>query len=451
MRKNKLSLLAITAIVCLLASQAYSQWTFRGFVVGAGTFPSISVYDSNKAIIAGGPNGSAFVSRTTNGGTTWTSTGTSGITLEVYCVWAVDDNTIYVGDGGASGGTGGNAKVYKTTNGGTLWSVILSTGGTLGFINGIVFSKTNPQVGVCQSDPPAGSGVYWIAKTTNNGTSWTPEAPTGSGSASSQNSIVCIDAQFYGFGLNSAPARVGVTSNGGTSWTYSTLVGAGGTFISGFAMKDDKLNGFASGNTLASTLARTTNGGTSWFSQSVGTGMTGYCNIKWVHGSNLVYITGAVGAGGCVKRSTDGGVTWAQMTTGGITGITHMEYWKAPSGVVYLYAVAADGSVIRYVDNSLVGIDPNNQTVPNSFALEQNYPNPFNPSTTIKYSVPQSGNVTIKVYNSLGEVVRTVVDNYHTTGNYIESVDMDGMSSGIYYYTMLAGDFKDTKRMVLVK
>ncbi|HEY3251449.1 MAG TPA: hypothetical protein VGK25_10065, partial [Ignavibacteria bacterium] len=225
MKKIKLFLLAIVVGISLLASQVYSQWSFVGFVTGAGQFPSISVYGPNSLVIAGGPAaGTPAVFKSTNGGTSFTAITGTGITLDVFCVWAVDDNTVYVGDGGNPGGTtGGNAKVYKTTNGGTLWTIILSTGGTAGFINGIVFSKVNSQIGIAQSDPPAGSGVYWIAKTTNNGTTWVTEAPTGSGSASAQNSVFCIDAQFYGFGLNSAPARVGVTANGGTSWTYATV------------------------------------------------------------------------------------------------------------------------------------------------------------------------------------------------------------------------------------
>jgi len=318
-----------------------------------------------------------------------------------------------------------------------------------------VFSKINPQVGICQSDPPAGgNSVYWIAKTTNNGTSWVVENPTASGSASAQNSVFCIDAVFYGFGLNSAPARVGVTSNG-TSWTYATATGSQGTFMSGVTFKEDKLNGFASGNTLSATsgtLGQTVNGGTSWSSQPVGAGVGGYCNLKWVHGTNIVYLAGATGASGVVKRSTDGGSTWTQMTTGGITGITHMEYFKEANNVIHLYCVAGDGSVIRYRDSSLVtGIDPNNTNVPSSFVLQQNYPNPFNPSTLIKYSVPKASNVSVKIYNSLGMEVKTVIDNFHTIGNYSEIVDMDGFASGVYFYTMQSDNFKETKRMILVK
>jgi hypothetical protein len=222
--------------------------------------------------------------------------------------------------------------------------------------------------------------------------------------------------------------------------------------MSGVTFKEDKLNGFAAGNTLSSTIGKTVNGGTSWASQPVGSGVGGYCNLKWVHGTNIVYLAGATGASGVVKRSTDGGATWTQMTTNGITGITHMEYFKEANNVIHIYAVAGDGSIIRYRDSSLVtGIDPNNSNVPTSFVLQQNYPNPFNPSTTIKYSVPTAGNVLVKIYNTLGIEVKTVINKFHTTGNYVEIVDMDGFASGVYFYTMQAGDFKDTKRMILVK
>jgi photosystem II stability/assembly factor-like uncharacterized protein len=359
---------------------------------------------------------------------------------------------MYVGDGGVGGGAGGNAKVYKTTNGGTTWATILSTGGNAGFINGIVFSKLNPQVGICQSDPPNGAGQpYWIAKTTNNGGSWVVENPTSSGSASSQNSVVCIDANFYGFGLNTV-AKVGITTNAGGTWSYPTLVGAGGTFISGFTFKDDKTNGFACGNAITTTVSRTINGGTTWTSQAYGSpALGGYGNLKWVHGTNTVYLMGGTGPSGVCKRSMDGGNTWTTLTTSGLTGVTHFEYFKAAWNAIYLYAVCGDGSVLRYVDSTMVAIDPNNNTVPTSYSLEQNYPNPFNPSTTIKYSVPTAGNVSVKIYNSIGSEIMTVVNKNHTPGNYVETVDMGGLSSGIYFYILKSGDFSETKKMMLIK
>jgi hypothetical protein len=120
-------------------------------------------------------------------------------------------------------------------------------------------------------------------------------------------------------------------------------------------------------------------------------------------------------------------------------------------GVVYGYAIAADGSVIKVADNTLTGVDPTNTGIPTSFALQQNYPNPFNPATVIKFSVPEASKVTLKIYNSVGAEVMTVTDKEYAAGNYIENVNMEGFSTGVYFYTLSAGNFKETKKMMLVK
>jgi hypothetical protein len=93
---------------------------------------------------------------------------------------------------------------------------------------------------------------------------------------------------------------------------------------------------------------------------------------------------------------------------------------------------------------------------PSEYALSQNYPNPFNPSTTIMYQVPKAGNVSMIVYDMLGQEVKTLVNNEVAPGAY--QVHWDGlnnsgvsMSSGTYIYRMTAGDFVESKEMILVK
>ena len=89
------------------------------------------------------PANSPKVYLTTNGGNNFINvTGNLSSTPELWCIWAVDVNIAFVGDGGSAGGAGGNAKVWKTTNGGVNWNVILTTGGSAGFINSIVFSRS---------------------------------------------------------------------------------------------------------------------------------------------------------------------------------------------------------------------------------------------------------------------------------------------------------------------
>ena len=98
----------------------------------------------------------------------------------------------------------------------------------------------------------------------------------------------------------------------------------------------------------------------------------------------------------------------------------------------------------------------NKEAVPDSYALLQNYPNPFNPSTTIKYSIPDGETTrrvvsTLKVYDILGREVATLVNEEKSSGNYEVKFDGSRLGSGVYFYTLRAGDFVQTKKMMLIK
>ena len=90
---------------------------------------------------------------------------------------------------------------------------------------------------------------------------------------------------------------------------------------------------------------------------------------------------------------------------------------------------------------------------PVDYALGQNYPNPFNPTTTIEYQVGKAGVVTIEMFNTLGQKVKTLVNGHKLSGTYSLNVDGSDLSSGVYFYTIQiqAGDFTQTKKMVLMK
>ncbi|HEY3251576.1 MAG TPA: T9SS type A sorting domain-containing protein [Ignavibacteria bacterium] len=108
-----------------------------------------------------------------------------------------------------------------------------------------------------------------------------------------------------------------------------------------------------------------------------------------------------------------------------------------------------NGLNVNFVMNKL---NPGNAvTIPAKFSLTQNYPNPFNPSTTINYSIAENSLVSLKVYNSVGQLVSTLVEGTQEAGSYRMSFDASNLSSGVYYYRLDAGSFSDTKKMTLIK
>lgn len=93
----------------------------------------------------------------------------------------------------------------------------------------------------------------------------------------------------------------------------------------------------------------------------------------------------------------------------------------------------------------------NEGNLPDAFSLEQNYPNPFNPSTIIKFTLLHSTNVSITVFNSLGEEVSLLVNIFKEKGTYSIKFNAAGLPSGIYYYKLIAGSFSEVKKMILKK
>jgi hypothetical protein len=113
---------------------------------------------------------------------------------------------------------------------------------------------------------------------------------------------------------------------------------------------------------------------------------------------------------------------------------------------IYAQRVNGDGTLGGVTD-----VNESENLQPSKFSLEQNFPNPFNPSTTISFAVPNEELVTLKVYNSLGEEVKELINETKPVGNYSVSFDASELTSGIYFYKISAGSFSNSKKMVLLK
>jgi len=147
-----------------------------------------------------------------------------------------------------------------------------------------------------------------------------------------------------------------------------------------------------------------------------------------------------------VYRLSSTGVTWLAENSG-LTNYNVRCLGSDPQG--YFYVGGDNGGVFRTV-NAVTEV-VHTIGVPRSFRLSQNYPNPFNPSTTIEFALPHSGLATLKIFNLLGEEVTTLVNEMLPAGTYRIGWNANSSPSGVYFYQLQAGDFTETKKLILLK
>jgi glycosidase len=104
-----------------------------------------------------------------------------------------------------------------------------------------------------------------------------------------------------------------------------------------------------------------------------------------------------------------------------------------------------------YEFGSGIILEQNDEILANGFALSQNYPNPFNPITKIEYSIPNSNDVSIKIFDMLGNEIKTLIDEYKLAGVYELTFDAKNLPSGVYFYRIVSGNFSATNKMILMK
>lgn len=145
----------------------------------------------------------------------------------------------------------------------------------------------------------------------------------------------------------------------------------------------------------------------------------------------------------------EAGVKLSQATT--INGVLRLVAGVFDNTIPF--TLGPNGS-ISYEGGSLkipTSVEQLSEILPTEFALMQNYPNPFNPSTTIRYDVPKETNVTLKIYDIMGREVAELVNQRHDAGAYQIAWNANGMTSGVYFYRISAGDFTSVRKLILMK
>jgi hypothetical protein len=227
-----------------------------------------------------------------------------------------------------------------------------------------------------------------------------------------------------------------LSTNNGTTWT---AVNTGLTDSSVHVLAISGTNLFA-GTDCGVFLS--TNNGTNWTAAS--TGLTA-SDVTALAGSGTNLFAGTDGG---VFLSTNNGTSWTAVNS----GLTNSNVISLVVVEGYLFAGTVGGGVLRRpLSEMITSAQSSSRLIPVAFELHQNYPNPFNPSTTIKYELPRTTQVTLSVYDILGREVFVLVNDKKEAGVHEVKFDGSGLSSGVYFYRLTAGTFVETKKLLLVR
>jgi hypothetical protein len=193
-----------------------------------------------------------------------------------------------------------------------------------------------------------------------------------------------------------------------------------------------------------------TNNGTSWTAVNEGLpreagDTTRYFPIQCLAVSGTYLFAGTSSDG--VFLLTKNSATWTAVNDGFIDTVTSLTV-----SATDLIAGTVGGKVWRRpLSQMITSLDHVTTELPQEFLLFQNFPNPFNPSTAIRYELPKSSHVTLSVFDVLGRDVSVLVNEGEQPGVYSVRFDGSGLASGMYFYRLQAGDFVQTRRLLLLK
>lgn len=441
LRSNKMKPLIQTLFFFLLTTQiCFGQW----YPQNSGTTKILNaVYflDENTGW-AVGEDGTIL--KTTDSGSEWI------IQQSVTEQNLTDIQFVDANDGWIVSGyylsSGEHALILKTTNGGSNWFQQLAD--TTYVLNSVYLLDANTGW--------AAGGIGTILKTTDAGNNWVSQ---NSGTDIDLRAVHFIDPDNgWAVGgswsiLGPLPGVISKTTDGGTNWIswIDTLTWfEGGRLFYSVYFIDSNTGwavGFFDGTGAPATgvILKTTDGGLNWVSQNSGTDRL-LTSVYFID-SNTGYAVGGdwvPGAIGVILKTTDGGTNWISQDT--YRMLTSVYFTDSNNG----WAVGANGTILHTTNGGVSFID-DVTTQPTEFILSQSYPNPFNSSCAIRYSIPQLSQVSLKVFNTLGEEIQTLVNEEKPVGTYELNWYASNLPSGVYFYKLQSGQYTSVKKMILLK
>jgi len=421
----------IFGFILFFAVNAFADWQYDRISMERNLISVCFPNNADTGYIAG-DSGAFF--KTVDGGVNWDSMGfTMDKTLLSVC-FPVNSDTGYV--------VGTNGIIFKTTDGAATWDTTISSG-TKRNLKSVHFPKNNT-IGYAVGD----SGT--ILKTTDGGLTWNPQ--------SSPLTNYCYEVYFvdtltgYIVAMN---GKIAKTTNGGAVW--DTLhSGTNSNLFSVVFPVNSQIGYITSGSWPGpGIILKTIDGGNTWQQDTI-SNVVFFSSVSF-HGNNDTgYVVGLIyyEPEGAIYKTTNGGIDWVKQSSGYNNTILDI---CLPVDVNTGFAVGAYGAVFKTTDGG-TGVTGNYHEVRPDLTnlLRQNAPNPFNCQTKFLYQVKKQSQVTIKIYNSLGQLIKTLVDKNQPAGIY--QLDWDGrdecgeqVNSGVYIYKLITDDFKDTKKMVFIR
>jgi photosystem II stability/assembly factor-like uncharacterized protein len=411
---NKLTLICgLFLSVISFASQHY-QW----FPLNSNTNSNLLYIDFPTPQVGYINSLSPFL-KTTNGGVSWTSSPSPNVGTPVRFL---NNDVGFLGFSFAS----------RTLNGSQAWGSI-QLFGTIEWVTPTKGYIVNNEM------PPK---VY---RTTNFGSGFVPQISTINDEFFQLTDLYFInEATGYAVGLDTRPellyGKIYMTTSFATSWVnvYSDQVTAELSpqiqFASSIASRTAYAGGYANG------IIKSTDGGFTWTFVPV-PGFTPPFTVKHFVNEN----TGFVKAGdGKILLTLDGGASWSAEFEGS-EQINDLYFVSNELG----FAIGNNGKLLSTED--LTAIHPVSNQVPKSYSLSQNYPNPFNPSTKIRFDLPKQSFAKLNVYDVIGKKISILINKELNAGTYEIEWNASAYPSGIYFYVLSAGDFKGTRKMILIK
>ena len=421
------SILKLSFIYFILISiNIEAQWFSQNSDVTVN-LNSVNFYSETNGWVAGD---SGTILHTSDGGTNWERQTTNYTTPLLSISFCDESNGWAVGDDGI---------ILKTTNKGNDWSRVYND--TSIYIRNLKVECISPtQIFILrdrfEEDFYTDTKIW---KTTNSGETWEDISPYNSwfryitdiSFTSSINGWAC------GFGgQNLDGYQIHSTTNGGTSWDTKYFNSPTLWSMQKILFKNSS-EGWA---TDWDTLYHTSDGGEIW-------NVSGVPNFNdltdIVMFGNIGYASRLIGK---IKKTTDFGNSWIEQSTAPNNFVTDIEFINENTG----WAVGWNGMIYKTTNGGVTSVDEDNQII-KSFTLYQNYPNPFNPNTTISYFIPEESFVKLQVFNSLGQIVKVLVNGNYKSGEYKINFSADGLSSGVYYYQLTSENNTITKKFMLVK